>query len=44
VVQEGSVLVAEYHHQQESDPFLDIAQIEMTDPLHRCNQVLIPQD
>jgi hypothetical protein len=30
-------------HQQESDPFLDIAQIEMTDPWHRCNQELIHQ-
>jgi hypothetical protein len=39
----GSMLVAKYH-QQESDPFLDIAQSEMTDLLRRCNQVLIPQD
>jgi hypothetical protein len=43
VVQEGSGLAAACH-QPDSDPFLDIAQIEIPDPWHRYNQVLIHQD
>jgi hypothetical protein len=41
-VEEGSVLTAEHRHQK-SAPFLDIAQIELLDPLRRCNQVLMLQ-
>jgi hypothetical protein len=35
-------LAAEYRH-QESDPFLDIVQSEMTDPWRRCSRELVRQ-